>query len=82
MHLIDRALAGDEEKATEAFKRLDHDQNGQLNKEEFKLAATELIKDEDDKDIDTYVNGIFKKFDVDNNGHISIEEFLSILKSK
>eukprot|EP01045_Picozoa_sp_COSAG04_P004628 COSAG04_NODE_204_length_20429_cov_6.166896_9_plen_1552_part_00 len=62
-------------KAKEAFRKIDKDNSGELDKAEFKLALKYLNLRFNDRQIDAVV----KHLDKDGDGAISIEEFLSVV---
>jgi len=59
-----------------AFKRLDKDNNGKIDREEIQAIMDTLGLQAMDK----YMDSAFRKYDLDEDGHLDFQEFLSFLQ--
>ena len=67
--------------AKEAFKSVDKDDSGSIDKEEFKECVCQVAKGFGLEEPDELsVEEIYKKLDSDGNGDIDIEEFQKYVK--
>ena len=67
--------------AAEAFRSVDKDNSGSIDKEEFKECVCQVAKGFGLEDPDAnYIEEIYKKLDSDGNGDIDIDEFKKYVK--
>mgnify|MGYP005847252107 CR=1 FL=1 len=72
-------LVDHKDKILEIFEYLDVDQNGVVDKSEFKAGAHILNKHLSPDQQITDLDGLFAKFDSDDNGFIGLKEFREVL---
>ena len=67
--------------AEEAFRAVDTDNSGYIDKDEFKICSIQVAKGFGlDDPTQTYIEEIYNKLDSDGNGTIDLDEFKKYVK--